>query len=68
MFKINGSEFEFTRGIYYKMIRVLGQGSAFGEIALMQDSKRTASIKVYGEEAEMAILDKDKFNESLRRI
>jgi len=50
------------------MIRVLGQGSAFGEIALMQDSKRTASIKVYGEEAEMAILDKDKFNESLRRI
>ena len=50
------------------MIRVLGQGSAFGEIALMEDCKRTASIKVFGEDAEMAILDKEKFNESLKHI
>ena len=69
MFKINRSEFEYTRGKYYKMIRELSVGAAFGEIALLEKSTRTASIKVVGEEsAEFAVLTKEKFLESLQQI
>lgn len=68
-FKINGAEFEYTRGKYYKMIRELSVGAAFGEIALLEKSTRTASIKVLGiEGAELAVLAKDKFLESLQHI
>ena len=66
MFKIDDQEFEYTRGKYYKMIRVLSVGSAFGEIALLEDGKRTATIKAFGDEgAELAVLSKEKFLASL---
>ena len=69
VFKINGAQFEYTRGKYYKMIRELSVGAAFGEIALLEKGTRTASIKVFGEEgAEFAVLTKDKFLESLQQI
>ena len=67
-FTINEQEFEFTRGMYYKKIKILSTGVGFGEIALLENCKRTATIKVHSKEAKLAILEKHKFKESLNHI
>ena len=68
MFIINGVEIEYTRGKFFKNIKVMPERSAFGEIALFQQCMRTASIKSLDHEIELAALTKDDFNKSLRAI
>ena len=34
MFEVNGEEFEYVDGTYYKRMKTLNQGDSFGEIAI----------------------------------
>ena len=68
-FIVNDVEYEYTRGRYYKNIKVMSQGSSFGEIALLQECKRTATIKATHDTVlELATLKKEKFLKYLKMI
>ena len=68
-FTLDGVEYEFTRGRYFqKKAFVLGEGMAFGELALLQKCKRTATIKQEDTYLELASLSKEAFNSSLNKI
>ena len=42
---VNGVDVEFTSNQFFKNVKVMSEGSAFGENALFSKSKRTATIK-----------------------
>ncbi len=44
-----------------KLINQLGKGDTFGEIALIENTKRTADVVVASEYAEVIMIDKDTF-------
>ena len=46
----------------------MSEGSAFGETALFQECKRTASVKSLDHEVELAYLDKEGFNQTLKAM
>ena len=48
-------------------VRVLASGSAFGELALMSNKPRAATI-IAKEDTFFAILDKDPFDKILSRL
>ena len=49
-------------------IRVLGAGSHFGEIALINDVKRTLSVRVLSEKVKLILLARDTFTRILGSI
>ena len=68
MFTIDGIDFEYTRGKFYKKIKVMPEGAAFGEIALYERCVRTATIKTIDHSIELAWLSKAHFDQELRAI
>lgn len=49
-------------------IRVLGAGSHFGEIALINDVKRTLSVRVTSDKVKLLLLARDAFTRILGSI
>lgn len=49
-------------------IRLLGPGSHFGEIALINDVKRTLSVRVASDKVKLLLLERDSFTRILGSI
>lgn len=52
----------------YQQIRVLGQGSHFGEVAIMKNVKRTLSVRAISEELKLLVLSREAFHRILGSI
>jgi CRP-like cAMP-binding protein len=59
---------ENQQGNIEEVIRVLGQGNHFGEIALINNVKRTLSVRVTSERAKLLLLTRDTFTRILGSI
>ena len=68
VFMIDGIEYEYTRGQYYKNNHQMPERSVFGQIARYERCVRTATIKTMNESIELAWLSKEHFNDELRVI
>ena len=56
VFMIDGYEFEYTRGMYYKKCHIMPEKSAFGYISLYENCTRTATIKTMNKGIELVWL------------
>ena len=54
-------------GGFFDVVRELGQGEHFGEVALIKNTRRTLSVRVRGE-TQLLTLSKDAFNRILGNI
>ena len=59
---------ESQQGEMTEVIRVLGEGNHFGEIALINNVKRTLSVRVTSERAKFLLLTRDTFTRILGSI
>jgi len=67
-FKLDGVNYEFSAGHYFKEIAFLGAGSGFGELALMsKGSTRQATVRTT-EPCTFVTLDRSSFQRCLARI
>ncbi|CAD8181144.1 unnamed protein product [Paramecium octaurelia] len=58
---------EFKNFMQLKEIAQLGKGDAFGEISLLYNSKRTATV-IANERSDLIVLEKDAFQEYMKTI
>ncbi|CAD8098485.1 unnamed protein product [Paramecium sonneborni] len=58
---------EFKNFMQLKEIAQLGKGDAFGEISLLYNSKRTATV-ISNERSDLIVLEKDAFQEYMKTI
>ena len=63
-FSVDGEEYEFVDGLFFKKVCVMPAGKSFGEIALQRRCLRTATIKSESV-CEFAYLTKESYENSL---
>lgn len=66
-FEVNGEEFEYVDGTYYKRIKTLKAGDSFGEIAIQRKCLHKTNVKTESE-VELAVLTKAAYESSLMKI
>ena len=64
---MNGVEYEFVGGRFYKKVDTLGRGRSFGDVALQRRCQRTASIKTEVD-CQFACLSKEHYESSVQKI
>ena len=70
-FELDGQEYEWYEGNYYKRVALLYEGKSFGELALKIEKgvgTRAATIKSESEITYFATLSKKEYLSSLKRI
>ena len=64
---MNGFEYEYVDGQFFKKIKTLSKGRSFGELALQRRCTRTANVKTETD-CEFAYITKEGFKESIMTI
>ena len=67
-FTVDDVTYEWLDGAYYKKVSEIYAGKSFGELALLKDDLRKATIKCEDDFVHFATLDQKNFQNSLQRI
>ena len=60
-FTVDGVTYEWLEGAYYKHVSDIKAGKSFGELALLKDDVRRATIKCDEDQVHFATLDQANF-------